>query len=146
MSNGWGQLTWGEGLWGQQGDQIVSLSGFSLTLSLGGFTQTTVGEATGIALTSSLGTAVGFTDFVAQPSGLSSTLGFGSITFLNDSIESPSGVALTTAMGSVTTFADVEMAITGFDLAASLGSINLINWEEVNVGTSVVWTEVDRAA
>jgi hypothetical protein len=49
-------------------------------------------------------------------------------------------------MGSVTTFADVEMAITGFDLTASLGSINLINWEEVNVGTSVVWTEVDRAA
>ena len=146
MSNAWGQLTWGEGLWGQQGNQIVSLSGFSLTLSLGGFTQTTVGEATGVALTTSMGTAVGFTDFVAQPSGLSTTLGFGSITFINDSIESPSGVALASAMGSVTTFADVEMAITGFDLTASLGSINLINWEEVNVGTSVVWTEVDRAA
>ena len=146
MSNGWGQLTWGEGLWGLQGDQIVSLTGFAHTTNLGGFTQTTVGEATGIALTSSLGTAVGFTDFVAQPSGLSSTLGFGSINFFNDSVESPSGVALTTAMGSVTTFADVEMAITGFDLTASLGSINLINWEEVNVGTSVVWTEVDRAA
>ena len=146
MSNGWGQLTWSEGGWGQQGDQIVSLTGFALTTNLGGFTQTTVGEATGIALTSSLGTAVGFTDFVAQPSGLSSTLGFGSINFFNDSVESPSGVALTTAMGSVTTFADVEMAITGFDMTASLGSINLINWEEVNVGTSVVWTEVDRAA
>jgi hypothetical protein len=146
MSNAWGQLTWGEGLWGQQGNQIVSLSGLSLTLSLGGFTQTTVGEATGIALTTSMGTAVGFTDFVAQPSGLSTTLGFGSITFINDSIESPSGVALASAMGSVTTFANVEMAITGFDLTASLGSINLINWEEVNVGTSVVWTEVDRAA
>ena len=133
-------------VWGQQGDQIVSLSGFALTLNLGGFTQTTVAEATGIALTSSLGTAVGFTDFVAQPSGLSTTLGFGSITFYNDSIESPSGVALTSALGSVTTFADVEMAITGFDLTASLGSINLINWAEVDVGTSVTWTEVDRAA
>ena len=33
MSNGWGQLTWGEGLWGQQGDQIVALSGLNLTLS-----------------------------------------------------------------------------------------------------------------
>ena len=146
MSNAWGQLTWGEGLWGQQGNQIVSLSGLSLALSLGGFTQTTVGEATGIALTTSMGTAVGFTDFVAQPSGLSTTLGFGSITFYNDSVESPSGVALTSAMGSVTTFANVEMAITGFDITASLGSINLINWAEVNVGTSVVWTEVDRAA
>ena len=146
MSNGWGQLTWGEGLWGQQGNQIVSLSGLSLALSLGGFTQTTVGEATGIALTTSMGTAVGFTNFVAQPSGLSTTLGFGSITFYNDSVESPSGVALTSAMGSVTTFANVEMAITGFDITASLGSINLINWAEVNVGTSVVWTEVDRAA
>jgi len=146
MSNGWGQLTWSEGLWGQQGDQIVSLTGFSLTLSLGGFTQTTVGEATGIALTSSLGTAVGFTDFVAQPSGLSSTMTLGSINFFNDSIESPSGVAITSALGSVTTFADVEMAITGFDITASLGSINLINWAEVDVGTSVVWTEVDRAA
>jgi hypothetical protein len=49
-------------------------------------------------------------------------------------------------MGSVTTFADVEMAITGFDITASLGSINLINWAEVDVGTSVTWTEVDRAA
>ena len=46
----------------------------------------------------------------------------------------------------VITFADVEMDITGFDLTASLGSINLINWAEVDVGTSVVWTEVDRAA
>ena len=54
MSNAWGQLTWGEGLWGQQGNQIISLSGFALTTNLGGFTQTTVGEATGIALTSSL--------------------------------------------------------------------------------------------
>ena len=42
MSNGWGQLTWGEGLWGQQGDQIVALSGLNLTLSLGGFTQTNI--------------------------------------------------------------------------------------------------------
>jgi len=40
----------------------------------------------------------------------------------------------------------VEMAITGFDLSASVGSINLINWQEVDVGTSVNWTEVDRAA
>ena len=70
----------------------------------------------------------------------------GSINFFNDSIESPSGVALTTAINSVTTFADVEMAVTGFDLTTSLGSINLINWAEVDVGTSVVWTEVDRAA
>ena len=146
MSNAWGQLTWGEGLWGQQGNQIISLSGFALTTNLGGFTQTTVGEATGIAVTSSLGTAVGFTDFVAEPSGLSSTMTLGSINFFNDSIESPSGVALTTAMGSVTTFANVEMAITGFDITASLGSINLINWAEVDVGTSVTWTEVDRAA
>ena len=49
-------------------------------------------------------------------------------------------------MGSVTTFANVEMAITGFDITASLGSINLINWAEVDVGTSVSWTDVDRAA
>ena len=146
MSNGWGQLTRGEGLWGQQGDQIISLSSLALTTNLGGFTQTTVGEATGIALTASLGTAVGFTDFVAQPSGLSSTITLGLINFFNDSIESPSGVALTTAINSVTTFANVEMAVTGFDLTTSLGSINLINWAEVDVGTSVVWTEVDRAA
>ena len=44
MSNGWGQLTWGEGLWGQQGDQIVALSGLNLTLSLGGFAQTNIVE------------------------------------------------------------------------------------------------------
>ena len=43
-------------------------------------------------------------------------------------------------------FADVEMQVTGFDLTSSLGSINLINWEEVDLGTSVTWTEVDRAA
>ena len=50
MSNGWGQLTWSEGLWGQQGDQIIELSGLNATTALGGFTQTNIVEVSGAKL------------------------------------------------------------------------------------------------
>ena len=62
MSNGWGQLTWGEGLWGQQGDQIVALSGLNLTLSLGGFAQSNIVEVSGLSSSLSLGSITSFTD------------------------------------------------------------------------------------
>ena len=122
MSNGWGQLTWSEGLWGQQGDQIIELSGLNATTALGGFTQTNIVEVSGLSSALSLGSITSFTDVSITQTGLSSTLGFGSITFSNTSIESPSGLSQTLSIGTgFSTFADVELTLTGFDITSSLG-------------------------
>ncbi len=96
MANTWGALTWNTGLWGQQGNVNQSVTGQSLSSSIGN--ETVAGNATvavsGISLTSSIGAASGFASFT-QSSNRTSV----NIIFSNGSIVPGTGdiVNLTTA-------------------------------------------------
>tara|TARA_R100000742_G_C4275960_1_gene96736 strand:+ start:537 stop:989 length:453 start_codon:yes stop_codon:yes gene_type:complete len=150
VSDGWGQLTWGQGLWGEQNDALIPVSGLATASSLGAVDAVSVihviGSIAPSAIASSQGSITTTGTAVITQTGLSGALSLGPWGFSNDTYETVSGLPLASSLGSVTSYVDVNIAQTGFSLTSSLGSINLVNWQEVSVGTSVTWTEVDRAA
>ncbi len=104
----------------------VDVSGMQATFTLGTFTlvQSTNESATGQQLASSIGTP---TEIPAQLVGVS-------------------GQQLSGSIGSVTVTGIANIDVTGIQLTASLGSVNITSWQEVDLGVSNTWTEVDLAA
>ena len=136
-----GNFAWGYGVWGnepittlamsmQEGNTDpapdVSLTGNAAAMFLGN--ETVTGDAnlslSGISLTFTLGTAVGDANTIASPSGILLSMQEGDEGTTGNARVTPAGIALTTATGTV---------------------YNLI-WNQVNTGTTSVWTEVDTAA
>jgi len=136
-----GNFAWGYGVWGneqvttlamsmQEGDSDpapdVSLTGNAAAMFLGN--ETVTGDAnlslSGISLTFTLGTAVGDANTIASPSGILLSMQEGDEGTTGNARVTPTGIALTMGIGTV---------------------YNLI-WNEVNTGTTSVWTEVDTAA
>jgi hypothetical protein len=81
-SNVWGGLSWGSGVWGDQGHIDVSVTGISLTSSIGSL-QSVKGnsdvDATGSQITSSQGTTVGGTSAAVSVTGSLESLGVGQV-------------------------------------------------------------------
>ena len=105
-------------------DHTVAVTGQQLTMSLGD--ESTVGNATvavtGIQLASSIGTAS------------------------QASIYPVTGMQMASSIGSVTTTANANIIPTGLQLTSTTGIPNVTPWNEIDLGVSNVWTEVDRAA
>jgi len=81
-SNVWGGLSWGSGVWGDQGHIDVSVTGISLTSSIGSL-QSVKGNAdidpTGSQLTSSQGTTVGGTSAAVSVTGSLESMAVGQV-------------------------------------------------------------------
>ena len=82
-ANSWGGLSWGSGPWSDQGQIDLSLTGQSLTSSIGSL-QSVTGDAdvspSGIQLSSSQGTSAGGTSALVQVTGNLESLGVGQVT------------------------------------------------------------------
>jgi len=53
---------------------------------------------------------------------------------------------MASSIGSVTTTANANIIPTGLQLTSTTGIPNVTPWNEIDLGVSNVWTEVDRAA
>lgn len=144
MANTWGALTWNTGLWGQQGNVNQSVTGQSLSSSIGN--ETVAGNATvavsGISLTSSIGAADGFASFEVTVTGQASTLSQGSVVpGTGDIVNLTTAGLLQTSIGNETAEGIIEVGwggdawninawgelqptenVTGQALATSIGS------------------------
>ena len=56
------------------------------------------------------------------------------------------GQSLTLSLGEESTVGNAKVLPTGIALTSSIGSTNITSWNEVQVGVSNTWTEVDIAA
>ena len=57
-----------------------------------------------------------------------------------------SGVSMTSSLGEEGTVGNALVPVTGISLTSSIGSVNIIPWQEVDLGVNNIWTEVDLAA
>ena len=56
------------------------------------------------------------------------------------------GQTMTGSVGSVTVVGGAGIDVTGIQMTATVGSPNTTAWQEVDLGVSNTWTEVDLAA
>ena len=80
MATGWGRKTWGASEWGDLSDEIVSVSGISLTSSIGSESVTANADVSvsGISLSSSQGTTVaGSSVLIEDPGPVTMSSGIG---------------------------------------------------------------------
>jgi len=76
-SNVWGGLSWGSGVWGDQGHVDISATGISLTSSIGTLESITANadvDATGSQIASSQGTSVGGSSVSVSVTGISQSI------------------------------------------------------------------------
>jgi len=102
-SNVWGGLSWGSGVWGDQGHIDVSVTGISLTSSIGSL-QSVTGNAdispTGSQITSSQGTTVGGTSAAVSVTGSLESMGVGQVVIGIGA--GASGLQMTSSIGAAT--------------------------------------------
>ena len=96
-------FSWNNGAWGN-GDNIVTVTGNSLTSALGDETVTGTAAVTlpSVALTATAGTAVAVGIAEVTPTGNALTSSFGSLTIATDQNISVTGVSLTSSVGDET--------------------------------------------
>ena len=127
-SNTWSALTWSQGVWNNQGDQIANITGNTLTITL---------ESTSVAL----GQQVDIT-------GIELTATLNSVTEFITVDAFPSGIELTTIAGTVDI--DPDATITGIQLTSAVGTVEAYNvsgwgretWGEDVWGDNGVWETV----
>jgi hypothetical protein len=103
-SNTWSALSWNQGAWNNQGDQIVNITGNLLTTSIGG-------------------PAFGW----GQSSWNSSELnwgGFSNVTVALGQQVDVTGIGLTVTLNSVTEIITVDAFLTGINLTTTLGTVD----------------------
>ena len=102
-SNVWGGLSWGNGVWGDQGHIDVSITGISSTSSIGAL-QSVAGNAlvepSGQQLTSSQGASVAGTSALVTVTGSLESLGIGQVVSGIGAITT--GSSLTSSIGAAT--------------------------------------------
>ena len=103
-SNSWGGLAWGNGTWGDQGHIDVSVTGTSLTSTIGNETHVIDHQvtATGQQLTSSTGSAVGGTSALVSVTGNLESIGIGSVIQRTGQGFAVNGLQLSSTSGAVT--------------------------------------------
>ena len=101
-SSTWGALSWGANAWGNQADIDVSVTGTSLTSSIGSESTTAnaIVQPSGIQLASSQGTTVGGTSALVTVTGNLESLGVGQV--VTGIGAGASGIQMTSSSGSVT--------------------------------------------
>ena len=131
------------------GDALVEVtSAGSLTGSIG----TTIAglktpvDVTGVQMTSSQGNINLVQSTNEQPTGIQGTLSLGQHAEIPGQIIGVSGISMTSSLGEEGTVANALVPVTGISLTSSIGSVNIIPWQEVDLGVNNIWTEVDLAA
>ena len=131
------------------GDALVEVtSAGSLTGSIG----TTIAglktpvDVTGVQMTSSQGNFNLVQSTNEQPTGIQGTLSLGQHAEIPGQIIGVSGISMTSSLGEEGTVANALVPVTGISLTSSIGSVNIIPWQEVDLGVNNIWTEVDLAA
>ena len=102
-SNVWGGLSWGSGVWGDQGHIDVSVTGISSTSSIGSLQSVTgnsIVQPSGQQLTSSQGTTVGGTSVLVSVTGNLESMGIGQTLVGIGAITS--GISMTSSIGAAT--------------------------------------------
>ena len=79
-------------------------------------------------------------------SGQTMAMTLGSHAEIPGQIIGTGGLQLSSAIGSVTANGTAGIDVTGIQMTATLGSPNITSWQEVDLGVSNTWTEVDLAA
>ena len=148
-SNTWSALSWSQGAWNNQGDQIVNITGNTLTITLGpqfGWGQSTWNSSEfqwgGLPTTS---VAIGQQIDV---NGLELTTTLDSVTELITVDTFPDGVQLNTTLGEVDVGPDAN--VTGESLTLVVGSVQAYNvegwgretWGEDVWGADGLWETV----
>ena len=148
-SNTWSALSWSQGAWNNQGDQIVNITGNTLTITLGpqfGWGQSTWNSSEfqwgGLPTTSvAIGQQV-------DVNGLELTTTLDSVTELITVDTFPDGVQLNTTLGEVDVGPDAN--VTGESLTLVVGSVQAYNvegwgretWGEDVWGAEGLWESV----
>ena len=127
---GWGTLTWGQNGWGSVEAAQFTLSGLSLTASVGTLAPEDVVGLTGLSVTSSVGTLTASTDLTLTLSGLSLTVSEGLLTTDDHSVGLPA-LSATTAVGAITP-SDV-MGLTGLSATTAVGSFTITSDPVTNI-------------
>ena len=103
-------------------------------------------DVTGVSIQTSIGNEDTFAGSIVEVSGIAATSVVGA-NFVTVSTYVPGSASATASAGQVQEITGNSLIIpTGIGLTATTGSPNIIAWAEVDVGTPVVWTEVDLAA
>ena len=111
-STTWGALTWSEGLWSQQGNINVSVTGTTLTSAIGNesFSANADVSVSGTALTSSIGAASGFSLHTQVVTGQSASTSISSVVAGTGDIVGLSAAGqLSTSVGAVTAEGVIEV-------------------------------------
>ena len=117
---GWGTLNWGQNGWGSVESATETLTGLSLTSSLGTVTAEDVVGLTGFSLTSTLNSLSAVkADFTTTLTGLGLVSSEGLISLDDHSVGLP-GQSATTTLGSISP-ADI-MGLTGLSATSTIGS------------------------
>ena len=127
---GWGTLTWGQNGWGSVEAAQFTLSGLSLTASVGALAPEDVVGLTGLSVTSSVGTLTASTDLTLTLSGLSLTVSEGLLTTDDHSVGLPA-LSATTAVGAITP-SDI-MGLTGLSATTAVGSFTITSDPVTNI-------------
>ena len=146
----WGALTWGEGLWGQQGFVNVSLTGVAATTAVGNESSYNL-EGWG---RDTWGSQVwgGTDDAVTAPAGIAVTTSVGSSSVELLTNVAVTGVGLTSSAGNSTVTGDANISLTGLQLNWTVGPIGISTRKNVEVpigveavtsiGSNVAYTDV----
>ena len=103
-------------------------------------------DVTGIQMTSSIGNISLVQSTNEQPTGIQGTLSLGQHDEIPGQIIGQSGLQLSSSIGSVTVEGVANVQVSGIQMSASVGNVAVTPWQEVDLGVSNTWTEVDLAA
>jgi len=133
-------------VFGLQADANVSLSGISLSGSIGQVVPEPkfVADVTGVQAAFSMGTIALEQTTIEPVTGQTITMSIGEEGQAN--VYPVTGSTMTGSIGSVTVTGEAGIDVSGIQLTASVGPPNITAWAEVNPGVNNVWTVVDRAA
>ena len=124
----------------------IQVTGNTLSISIGsaGITADSIVEipdASQVVL--GTGTLTITADANLSVTGNATALSIGTVTVTADANTSVTGNTLTIATGSVTVTGTALVNPTGSQLVASVNSPNVITWENIIPGATMVWTPID---
>jgi len=136
-----GNFAWGYGVWGNQ--QVTTLA---MSMQEGNLDPAPDAMVTGNAAAMFLGNETVTADANLSLSGISLTFTLGTAVGDANTIASLSGILLSMQEGDEGTTANARVNVTGNALTMGIGTVYNLIWNEVNTGTTSIWTEVDTAA
>ena len=137
----WGNSAWGYGVYGNQPVTTLAMS-----MQEGNLDPAPDAMVTGNAAAMFLGEETITGDANLSLSGISLTFTLGTAVGDANTIASPSGILLSMQEGDEGTTANARVNLTGNALTMATGTVYNLIWNEVNTGTTSIWTEVDTAA